>query len=92
MPLNGAPPSSPLACPQLGRRTCLMLDAHMQRFSFSPLGALRWKRDLSEYAALAARMRAPAARLHLEDMQVGGWVGEAGWGEGQFGLLSCSCC
>lgn len=46
-----------------------MLEAHQQRFSFSPLGALRWKRDLSEYAALAARLRAPATSAHLEDMQ-----------------------
>ncbi len=61
---------------QLGRRTCSLLDAHQQRFVFSPLGALRWKRDLAEYAALGARLRSPPARRHLDDMQVGaGWLG-----------------
>ena len=50
-----------------------MLDAHMQRFAFSPLGALRWRRDLQEYGAAVARLRSPKAQQHLEDMQVGGW-------------------
>lgn len=76
----------PLATPprhraQLGRRLCLLLDAHQQRFSFSPLGALRWKRDLGAYAALAARLRSPATRRHLEDMQVRGGAWGASWGE-----------
>ncbi|PSC72605.1 exocyst complex component sec10 [Micractinium conductrix] len=53
---------------ELGRRLCLLLDAHLQRFAFSPLGALRWKRDLTEYASLAARLRAPATTAHLEEM------------------------
>lgn len=72
MPSHLAPP-----VPQLGRRACLMLDAHMQRFTFSPLGALRWKRDLAEYAALVGRLRSAPAAAHLEDMQakVGGAAG-----------------
>ncbi|KAL4458016.1 hypothetical protein ABPG75_012881 [Micractinium tetrahymenae] len=65
--LHGPNLSSFLA--ELGRRACLVLDAHMQRFSFSPLGALRWKRDLADYAALVARLRSAAAAAHLEDMQ-----------------------
>lgn len=63
------PPAHPPSCLQLGRRLCILLDAHQQRYTFSPLGALRWKRDLSEYAALAARLRSPIVRRHLEDMQ-----------------------
>lgn len=70
-------PLLPAPSLQLGRRTCALLDAHQQRFVFSPLGALRWKRDLAEYAALAARLRSPPARRHLDDMQVGAG---AGWG------------
>ncbi|KAL4853455.1 Exocyst complex component SEC10b [Chlorella vulgaris] len=53
---------------ELGRRCCLQLEAHQQRQCFSPLGALRWKRDLSEYGCTAARLRSPAARLRLEEL------------------------
>jgi hypothetical protein len=58
----------PLYTLQLGRRCCLQLEAHQQRQCFSPLGALRWKRDLSEYGCTAARLRSPAARLRLEEL------------------------
>ncbi len=63
-----------------------MLDAHMQRFTFSPLGALRWKRDLADYAALVGRLRSAPSAAHLDDMQARvrwrGWVGGGGGGTG----------
>ena len=76
---------SPGPCPpaQLGRRLLRALGVHQARFSYSPMGALRWKRDLSEYAALASGpLRQPAGSpvaQQLEEMQAGGGSGvEAG--------------
>lgn len=35
---------------QVGRRFGGLLTGHMQRWSFSPTGALRWKRDMGDYS------------------------------------------
>jgi hypothetical protein len=55
----------------MGRRLRLALEAHQQRFTFSPLGALRWRRDLAEYAALGARLRCAAAARRLQELAEG---------------------
>jgi hypothetical protein len=63
-----APPRARVA--QVGRRAHALLLAHMQRYSYSATGALRWKRDITEYAdvlrtahspPIAALARAPRA-------------------------------
>lgn len=40
----------PQRCVQVGRRFGLLLTAHMQRWSFSPAGALRWICDMGDYS------------------------------------------
>lgn len=38
-----------MCCMQLAHRMGALLLNHMQRYSYSPTGALRWKRDITEY-------------------------------------------
>lgn len=67
------------ACPQLGRRLLRALQVHQARFSYNPMGALRWKRDVSEYAGAVAAGGAQVA-AQFEELQVGlrgCWAGEA---------------
>ena len=54
---------------QVGRRAHAVLLSHMHRHVYSATGALRWKRDITEYAdvlrtahspPIAALVRAPA--------------------------------
>jgi hypothetical protein len=42
----------------------------MQRFTFSPLGALRFKCDVAAYAAAMAVPRAPALARQFEELHV----------------------
>lgn len=60
---------------QVARRCYQLLLTHMTRFSYSPTGALKWKKDVSEYAEVLAGYGVPAAD---EDMaylqQVRYWV------------------
>lgn len=55
----------------MGRLLHVALEAHQQRFAFSPLGALRWRRDLAEYAALGGRMRCAATVQRLQELAGG---------------------
>jgi exocyst complex component 5 len=45
---------------QVGTQYLEVLIAHIQRYSFSPLGALRWKKDLAEYAGVVQDMGIPS--------------------------------
>ena len=46
---------------QLARRMGALLMTHMQRYSYSPTGALRWKRDVTEYTDCIYSLNAPSA-------------------------------
>lgn len=55
----------------LGRHAAAALQIHMLRFTFSPEGALRWKRDVAEYSAcLVGRVgvRGVAAAAAFEEL------------------------
>lgn len=45
---------------EAGRRAHAALAAHMGRFTFSPAGALKWKKDVAEYAEALRAYGAPA--------------------------------
>lgn len=53
---------------QVGRRAHAVLVGHMQRFTYSAMGALRWKRDVTEYADVLRNSHSPTtdaqARQH----------------------------
>ena len=59
---------------QVGRRAHRMLLAHMQRHVYSATGALRWKRDITEYADVLRTAHSPAiavlVRAHPPPLQV----------------------
>ena len=55
--------------PQLGRQLHSVLLHHMQRFTYSPAGALRWKRDLAEYAEWARALRVPLLSDRFQELQ-----------------------
>ena len=44
---------------QVGRRAHGMLAEHMQRYCYSAMGALRWKRDVTEYADVLRNSHSP---------------------------------
>lgn len=46
-----------------------MLLQHMHRFTYSPAGALRWQRDLSEYADWARALRVPLLSERFQELQ-----------------------
>lgn len=48
---------------EVGGRMHSVLLAHMCRFSFSPMGALKWKNDVAEYAAAVRALELP----HVND-------------------------
>jgi hypothetical protein len=50
---------------QVSRRSYQLLLAHMTRFVYSPTGALKWKKDVNEYAEVLASFGVPSAS---EDM------------------------
>ena len=43
---------------------------HMQRYTYSATGALRWKRDVTEYADWARSLRAPLLDDRFQELQV----------------------
>lgn len=55
---------------QLGRQTHSVLMGHMQRYTYSATGALRWKRDVTEYADWARALRAPLLDDRFQELQV----------------------
>ena len=44
----------------MGRRAHGLLLGHMQRYCYSATGALRWKRDVTEYADVLRASHSPA--------------------------------
>lgn len=46
---------------QMASRMASLLQTHMQRYSYSPTGALRWKRDITEYTDCIRALHAPSA-------------------------------
>ena len=55
----------------MGRQLHGLLLAHMQRFVFSATGALRWKRDVSEYCDWVRSLNAPLVEEKFSELQVG---------------------
>ncbi|KAK9823591.1 hypothetical protein WJX72_004079 [[Myrmecia] bisecta] len=53
---------------EVGRRTHALILAHMQRYSYSPTGALRWKCDVTEYAECMRAMHIPAIDERFEEV------------------------
>lgn len=51
---------------QVGSRAHAALLVHMQRFTYSATGALRWKRDLQEYAEAVQAAACPAVDAKME--------------------------
>ena len=56
--------------PQMGRQLHGVLMNHMQRYSYSATGALRWKRDMTEYCDWVHSLRAPLVDEKFEELQV----------------------
>ena len=59
---------------------------HMQRYTYSATGALRWKRDVTEYADWARSLRAPLLDDRFQELQVPVRQHRASWG-----CRSCIC-
>lgn len=53
---------------QIAQRTNTVLLNHMQRYSYSPTGALRWKRDITEYTDCIRSFAAPGTYDGLADL------------------------
>ena len=49
----------------MGRRTHALLLGHMQRYCYSAMGALRWKRDVTEYADVLRASHSPATNAQV---------------------------
>jgi hypothetical protein len=58
-----------LCCLQVARRCYQLLLGHMTRFTYSPTGALKWKKDVSEYAEVLASYGVPAANEDMAYLQ-----------------------
>ncbi len=58
------------ALPQMGRQLHGVLTNHMQRYTYSATGALRWKRDMTEYCDWVHSLRAPLVDEKFEELQV----------------------
>ncbi len=44
-----------------------MLLTHMQRFTYSATGALRWKRDVTEYADVLRNSHSPTTNAQVRE-------------------------
>ena len=53
---------------QMAQRTNVVLLNHMQRYSYSPTGALRWKRDITEYTDCIRSFAAPSTHEGFADL------------------------
>lgn len=64
-------PSPRLSNVQVGERALKLLKENMMHFTYSSTGALRWKRDVTEYAeALQPALdAAPSVRSKFEDLK-----------------------
>ena len=74
--LGSSGPACCVAATQVSRRCYQLLLVHMTRFTYSPTGALKWKKDVSEYAEVLSSYGVPAAN---EDMAYLQQVGAGGW-------------
>ncbi len=63
---------------EIGRRLLVLLKQHMQGFVYSTRGALRWRRDLMEYAEVLQGARVGGVEEQMKELQ----VGVVGWGRG----------
>ena len=45
-----------------------MLLTHMQRFTYSATGALRWKRDVTEYAEVLRNSHSPTTNAQVSTL------------------------
>ena len=52
---------------QVGRRAHAMLLVHMQRYVYSAMGALRWKRDVTEYADILRNSHSPTTNAQARN-------------------------
>ena len=53
---------------QMAQRSNVVLLNHMQRYSYSPTGALRWKRDIIEYTDCIRSFAAPSTHEGFADL------------------------
>ena len=58
------------SCPQMGRQLHGVLLNHMQRYTYSAMGALRWKRDMTAYCEWVRTLHAPLVDEKFEELQV----------------------
>lgn len=65
---------------EIGRRLVGMLKAHMQTFVFGSRGALRWRRDLTEYADALQAGGVREVDEAMEELQVRAGRGRVGGG------------
>lgn len=68
--------------PQVGRRTHAVLMTHMGRYTYSPTGALKWKKDVSEYAEALRSYGVPTVDEEMTSLEQVGWGEALGWGGG----------
>ena len=62
----------PFVAPQMGRQLHGVLLNHMQRYTYSAMGALRWKRDMTAYGEWVRSLHAPLVDEKFEELQVKG--------------------
>ena len=53
----------------MGRQLHGVLLNHMQRYTYSATGALRWKRDVTEYVEWVRSLQAPLVDEKFEELQ-----------------------
>ena len=53
----------------MGRRAHAMLAGHMQRYCYSAMGALRWKRDVTEYADVLRNSHSPTTNAQARALE-----------------------
>jgi Exocyst complex component Sec10 len=56
--------------PQLGQRMHSVLLDHMQRYVYTGMGALQWKRDVTEYSDCVRDMKIPEVDELFAELQV----------------------
>eukprot|EP00775_Hariotina_reticulata_P013513 gene13513-13638_t len=54
---------------EVARRAYHLLLLHMTRYIYSPTGALKWKKDVSEYAEVLCSYQVPAASEDMSHLQ-----------------------
>jgi hypothetical protein len=62
-------PFLPSTLSQVARRTHQVLLAHMTRYTYSPTGALKWKKDVAEYTEVLRGYGVPSANESMGQLQ-----------------------